>query len=212
MHRIVSIIGCLLVFGSVALGQNRPQEPVEPYPYEAIDVTIPVGDAEAQTHTLAGTITLPDPDVFGSGPFVGVVLITGSGAQNRDEEAMGHKPFLILSDYLTKKGIAVLRYDDRGVGESTGAFNGATTVDFADDGQAAAHFLMNHQQIDPNRVGRLRSSFSSREQVFLVVSSFSIRSELCISAEEIPRSTPRGPLNAAEHSLLALQLIKMRNH
>ncbi len=124
----------------------RPQEPEPPYPYEVLDVTFPGGAADV---TLAGTLTLPE----GEGPFPGVVLVSGSGPQNRDEELMGHKPFLVLADALTRRGVAVLRYDDRGTASSTGQFKGATTADFADDAQAAAGYLMQRAEVDPAAVG-----------------------------------------------------------
>jgi uncharacterized protein len=87
-----------------------------------------------------------------------VVLITGSGPQNRDEELMGHKPFLVLADHLTRQGIAVLRYDDRGVGKSTGSFASATSEDFAGDAWAAWQKLSTRPDIDPKRIGLLGHS------------------------------------------------------
>ncbi|MCO4747009.1 MAG: alpha/beta fold hydrolase [Proteobacteria bacterium] len=111
---------------------SRPQEPEQPLPYTVEDVSIAVED-----HALAGTLTLPE----GDGPFPAVVLITGSGPQDRDEAIMGHRPFYVLADRLTRAGIAVLRTDDRGVGASTGDFGAATTVDFADDATAAMAWL-----------------------------------------------------------------------
>ena len=78
---------------------------------------------------------------------------TGSGAQNRDEELLGHKPFLVLADHLTRNGIAVLRYDDRGYGESTGDFSTATSEDFASDGLAAVHFLASRDDIRKDAIG-----------------------------------------------------------
>jgi hypothetical protein len=98
---------------------------------------------------LDGTLTVPE----GKGPFPAVVLITGSGAQNRDEEIFGHKPFLVLADHLTRRGIAVLRYDDRGVGKSTGSFASATSEDFASDAWAAWQTLSARPGIDPKRTG-----------------------------------------------------------
>lgn len=121
---------------------HRPQNPTRPLPYRAIEVAIDAGG-----HTLAGTLTLPGPDEFGDGPFPGVVLITGSGPQDRDESLMGHKPFLVLSDRLTRRGIAVLRCDDRGFGASTGDFASATTLDFADDARACAAWLRGREEI-----------------------------------------------------------------
>jgi uncharacterized protein len=118
---------------------RRPQYPKKPYPYKAVDVKFPGG---ADDVTLAGTLTIPK----GEGPFPAVALITGSGAQDRDETVMGHKPFLVLSDYLTRHGIAVLRYDDRGTAKSTGSMAQATSVDFADDAEAAVRFLMSREE------------------------------------------------------------------
>lgn len=92
---------------------------------------------------LAGTLTLPK----GKGPFPAVVLITGSGPQNRDEEVLGHKPFQVIADALTQAGMAVLRYDDRGVGASEGQFQPATWRDYADDAAAAVAFLKKQPQI-----------------------------------------------------------------
>lgn len=127
-------------------GPRRPQEPKPPFPYRTEDVRVP---NPAGGSVLAGTLTLPQ----GPGPFPGAVLVTGSGAQNRDEEIMGHKPFLVLADYLTRQGIAVLRYDDRGVGESTGNLAAATTEDFAGDAEAVWRALRARPEIDGARVG-----------------------------------------------------------
>ena len=127
-------------------GMNRPQNPVKPYNYveESVSFT-----EKKSGIALAGTLTLPQ----GKGPFPAVILVSGSGPQNRDEELLGHKPFLVLSDYLTNHGIAVLRYDDRGVGESQGRFDTATTFDFANDAEAAVNFLLSDARIDKGKVG-----------------------------------------------------------
>ena len=112
---------------------KRPQEP-KGFPYDVEDVMFKNSKANIK---LAGTLTIPK----GDGPFPVVVLISGSGPQNRDEELLGHKPFLVLSDYFTRNGIAVLRYDDRGVGDSEGDFSTATSFDFANDADAAVAYL-----------------------------------------------------------------------
>jgi uncharacterized protein len=125
---------------------KRPQNPVRPYPYHEEEVTY---DNKEQNVTLAATLTIPQ----GKGPFAGVVLITGSGPQDRDETLLGHKPFLILSDYLTRHGIAVLRADDRGTGKSTGVFSKATTADFATDTEAGVAYLKTRAEIDPDKIG-----------------------------------------------------------
>jgi pimeloyl-ACP methyl ester carboxylesterase len=129
----------------------RPQEPKKPYPYTEEEVTIENKSARV---TLAGTLTLPS----GSGRFPVAVLITGSGPQNRDEEILGHKPFLVIADALTRAGIAVLRYDDRGVAKSTGKFTGATTADFATDAEAAVAWLRTRKDINPKRIGLIGHS------------------------------------------------------
>jgi len=113
---------------------TRPQLPKKPCPYAEEEVTFP---STAKGVTLAGTFTKPK----GDGPFHVAVLITGSGPQDRDESIMGHKPFLVLADHLTRQGIAVLRYDDRGIAKSTGDFQAATSKDFADDTAGAVAYL-----------------------------------------------------------------------
>lgn len=123
---------------------TRPQEPVPPFPYRAEEVTYPSGDL-----TLASTLTLPT----GGGPFPAVVLITGSGPQNRDEELMGHRPFLLIADTLTRAGYAVLRTDDRGVGGSGGDLDTATYADLAGDIAQGVAFLRTRPEIDTRRIG-----------------------------------------------------------
>jgi len=130
---------------------KRPQDPQKPYPYYSEEVTF---KNLKDNITLAGTLTLPSKD----GKFPVVVLITGSGPQNRDEELMGHKPFLILSDYLTRNGIGVLRYDDRGTNASTGNFGIATTFDFATDVESAVSFLKTRKEIDQKNIGLIGHS------------------------------------------------------
>lgn len=129
----------------------RSQEPVKPYPYYSEDITFVNNKAGI---TLAGTLTLPKK----KGNFPAVVLITGSGPQNRDEELLGHKPFLVLSDYLTKNGIAVLRFDDRGVALSQGDFKTATTLDFATDVEAAVKYLLTRKEINKTKIGLIGHS------------------------------------------------------
>jgi len=130
---------------------SRPQNPTKPYPYISEEITFQNGKANFE---LAGTLTLPNKE----GKFPAVVLITGSGPQNRDEELMGHKPFLVLSDYLTRQGIAVLRFDDRGVGQSKGEFKNATTVDFAADVESALAYLKSRKEILSGKIGLIGHS------------------------------------------------------
>ena len=134
-----------------AAAPRRPQLPIAPFPYRSQDVTFPNASAGL---SLAGTLTLP----AGKGPFPAVVLVSGSGPQDRDETVFGHKPFLVLADYLTRRGFAVLRYDDRGVGQSQGTRATATTADFTTDAQAALAFLRQQPGINPRRVGLIGHS------------------------------------------------------
>lgn len=130
---------------------KRPQEPITPYPYYVEEVSFKNEGADVE---LSGTLTLPKQ----RGKFPVVVLISGSGPQNRNEEMMGHKPFLVLADHLTRAGIGVLRYDDRGVAQSTGNFANATSNDFAQDVEAAVKFLKNRKEIDAKRIGLIGHS------------------------------------------------------
>jgi pimeloyl-ACP methyl ester carboxylesterase len=124
----------------------RPQTPKKPYPYSEMEVTY---QNVKDSITLAGTLTLPNR----AEPFPAVILITGSGAQDRDETLLGHKPFLIIADYLTRRGIAVLRVDDRGIGGSTGKNKNSTSADFANDVRAGIDFLKQRSEIDKKRIG-----------------------------------------------------------
>lgn len=125
---------------------KRPQEPTQPYPYYTEDVSF---NNSAANITLAGTLTLPAKE----GNYPAVIMITGSGPQNRNEELLGHKPFLIIADYLTRHGIAVLRYDDRGTAKSTGNFKTATSADFATDVKAAVAYLKTRKEINTKKIG-----------------------------------------------------------
>jgi uncharacterized protein len=132
-------------------GLHRPQEPKPPFPYEVEELTYPNTEAGIE---LAGTLTFPST----GGPFPSVVMVSGSGPQNRDEELMGHKPFAVIADHLTRQGIAVLRFDDRGVGGSTGKHGTATSVDFASDALAGVQFLKTRDEIDPRKIGLIGHS------------------------------------------------------
>jgi pimeloyl-ACP methyl ester carboxylesterase len=125
---------------------SRPQTPLKPYPYTAIEVSY---RNMIDSITLAGTLTVPN----GNGPFPAVILITGSGAQDRDESLLGHKPFLIIADYLTRRGIAVLRVDDRGIGGSTGRNKNSTSADFANDVLAGVEFLKGRTEVNRKKIG-----------------------------------------------------------
>ncbi|MDR1195429.1 MAG: alpha/beta hydrolase [Endomicrobium sp.] len=124
----------------------RIQDPLKPYPYTEEDIVFENKKAEIK---LAATLTVPQ----GKTPFAAVVLISGNGPQNRDEEIFGHKPFLVIADYLTRNGIAVLRYDDRGVANSEGHFGSAQISDFVSDVQSAVEYLKTRKEIDEKNIG-----------------------------------------------------------
>lgn len=130
---------------------ERPQDPKKPYPYLEEILTYENNQANV---SLGGTLTLPS----GTGPFPIAILISGSGGQNRDGEIMGHKPFWVIADYLTRRGIAVLRVDDRGVGKSTGNANTATSADNASDVIAAINYLKSRKDIDSKKIGLIGHS------------------------------------------------------
>ena len=125
---------------------NHPQEPKAPFSYYSEDVTF---ENNKEKVTLAGTLTLPKKE----GNYPVVILISGSGAQNRDEQVLGQKPFLVVSDYLTKNGIAVLRYDDRGTAKSKGNFASSTSANFATDVESAIEYLKTRKEINKNKIG-----------------------------------------------------------
>jgi fermentation-respiration switch protein FrsA (DUF1100 family) len=139
------------VTDAAQLERKRPQNPVKPYPYSAEDLTY---ENKVAGIKLAATLTIPR----GKGPFPAVVLITGSGPQDRDESLLGHKPFLVLSDYLTRHGIAVLRADDRGIAKSGGVFGTATTADFATDAEAGVAYLKTRSEVNPRKIGLIGHS------------------------------------------------------
>jgi dipeptidyl aminopeptidase/acylaminoacyl peptidase len=130
---------------------SRPQEPKKPYPYVEEEVAFENQKAGLKR---TGALTLPP----GKGPFPAVVLIPGSGAHNRDEAVFGHRPFLVLADYLTRRGVAVLRVDDRGVGGSAGDKFKATCEDLAEDALAGVAFLKGRKEIAPAHIGLIGHS------------------------------------------------------
>jgi pimeloyl-ACP methyl ester carboxylesterase len=130
---------------------NRPQDPEKPYPYKEEQVTF---RNEKDDVKLAGTLTIPS----GGGTYRAVILISGSGAQDRDESIAGHRPFLVLADHLTRNGIAVLRVDDRGVGGSELGSPAATSENFADDVLAGIQFLKSRKEINKRQIGLIGHS------------------------------------------------------
>ncbi len=149
--------------------RQRPQTPQPPFPYETHEVTIPVpapsstastvccdSVANLPSHTLAGTLTLPPSFGEGTGASLCLLLVTGSGLQDRDETLFEHKPFAVIADYLARHGIATLRYDDRGFGQSTGDPSNCTTADFAEDAAACIAFLCSTPLLKRGDGGRLK--------------------------------------------------------
>ena len=129
----------------------RPQDPQPPFDYRIEEVSF---TNEKEGNTLTGTLTIPK----GKGSFPAMVLVSGSGQENRDEELMNHRPFWVIADYCARHGVAVLRYDDRGMGGSTGEVENATSLDFSYDAEAAFDFLRKQKHIDASRVGILGHS------------------------------------------------------
>ena len=137
--------------GTKETQQARPQDPKPPFDYRIKEVSF---INEKEGNTLTGTLTIPK----GKGPFPALVFVSGSGQQNRDEELMNHRPFWVIADYCARHGVAVLRYDDRGMGGSTGEVENATSLDFSYDAEAAFDFLCKQKHIDASRVGILGHS------------------------------------------------------
>ena len=133
------------------LERRRPQNPAKPYPYREEDVAY---DNKLADIKLAATLTIPP----GKGPFPAVILVAGSGPHDRDEAVFGHKPFLVLSDYLTRKGIVVLRYDKRGFGQSGGDLAAATTADFATGAEAGMVYLKGRPEANSHKIGLIGHS------------------------------------------------------
>ena len=132
---------------SVDTKPNRPQTPTGNTPYQSIDFE--VENSDAIDVTLAGTMTIP----AGDGPFPAVILVSGSGPQDRNETIFDHQPFAVIADHLSRNGIAVFRFDDRGVAESTGNFSTATSDDFASDVEAIFDFAASQETIDADQIG-----------------------------------------------------------
>jgi pimeloyl-ACP methyl ester carboxylesterase len=130
---------------------KRPQEPKEPFPYKIEEVVFQNINAGIR---LAGTLTLPPS----KGTSPAVLLLSGSGAQDRNEAVFGHRPFLVLADYLTRRGMAVLRVDDRGVGGTTGDFDKATAADYTADAMAGITYLKSRKEINHELIGLIGHS------------------------------------------------------
>lgn len=128
---------------------RRPQTPRQPYRFDEENIATDYTDSQGNKVHLEGTLTYPK----GGGRYPTIVLVSGSGQQNRDEEIFQHKPFLVLADYLASRGIAVLRYDDRGVDASTGSLDNADTRLFAEDAEAMFRAIRKNKHVDAKRLG-----------------------------------------------------------
>jgi uncharacterized protein len=160
---------------------HRPQLPKKPYPYIEENLTIENSKAKIQ---LSCTLTKPK----GDGPFPCTVLISGSGPQDRDESLVGHKPFLVIADHLTGHGIAVLRFDDRGVGKSTGKFAEATSEDFASDVTSIVEHLKTRKDIDPKKIGLMGHSEGGLIAPMIAAESKDIAFIVMLSGTGLPGS------------------------
>ncbi|MFT4022433.1 MAG: alpha/beta fold hydrolase [Flavihumibacter sp.] len=168
-----------LVFLREPIDDRKPQEPRPPFPYRSEDISFPNAAAGIE---LAGTLTLPEQP----GKYPAVVLITGSGPQNRNEELASHKPFWVIADYLTRQGIAVLRFDDRGVGKSTGHFATAVSTDFAADVKAAVAYLQSRKEIDQKKIGLIGHSEGGMIAPMVAAGSKNIRFIILLAGPGIP--------------------------
>jgi len=158
---------------------NRPQNPLPPFPYISKDVEF---YNKKDKIKLAGTITMPDS----ISKHPAVVLISGSGPQDRDESLAFHKPFALIADRLTKAGIVVLRYDDRGVAKSEGNFSIATTFDFADDAKAAINWLKNQPFVDKNNIGVIGHSEGGIIAFYLASKEKNLKFAIALAGVTIP--------------------------
>jgi pimeloyl-ACP methyl ester carboxylesterase len=151
MKKFLTAITCFTLLYSCGIPSIRDSQEPTSFPYKQEEVLISNTKSKVQ---LAGTLTLPSNGKVSKI----VILITGGGPQNRNYEWLNHRPFLVLSDWLTRKGVAVLRYDDRGVGKSTGIFSTATTFDFADDVEAAITYIRSRHDLENLSIGLIGHS------------------------------------------------------
>lgn len=158
---------------------KRPQVPATPYPYREQNVSYPSLQPGIE---LAGTLTIPD----GKGPYPAVILISGSGAQDRDETVFNHKPFLVLADYLTRRGMAVLRVDDRGVGGSGGTTMQSTMEDFAQDVLGGLRYLASRPEINDRAVGLIGHSEGGLVAPFVASRSADVAFIVLMAAPGLP--------------------------
>jgi fermentation-respiration switch protein FrsA (DUF1100 family) len=167
------------VKNAAELERKRPQVPAKPYPYKEEEVTYKNAKADIQ---LAATITIPP----GKGPFPAVLLMSGSGPHDRDETLMGHKPFLVLADHLTRKGIVVLRADKRGVGKSGGNYSLAVMADFASDADAGVAYLKTRPEVDAKRIGLIGHSEGGVEAPMSAVNNRDVAFVVMMAGTGVP--------------------------
>ncbi|MEX1256925.1 MAG: alpha/beta hydrolase [Gemmatimonadota bacterium] len=166
--RVVTAVSLILALPSTLTGQStRPQDPRPPFPYDEVEVSL---ENPQDGTRLAGTLTLPD----GEGPFPAVVLLSGAGPQDRDYAVFGHRPFLVLADYLARRGIAALRLDDRGTGGSAGDATRSTLALAIADVRAGVQVLGRHPRIDPGALGLVAHSEGGRVAPFAAAASDNI--------------------------------------
>jgi uncharacterized protein len=158
---------------------DRPQTPHPPYPYKTEQVSYSNDGANIK---LAGTLTIPS----GPGPFPAAILLTIAGPEDRDQTNGTHKHFLVLADYLTRHGIAVLRSDNRGVGESGGDYYKATIQDRAEDALAAVRFLKSRAEVDPKRIGFIGNSEGGEVAVLAASRSSEVAFVVMLAAPGLP--------------------------
>ena len=176
------VIYLLLIHFSTATAQeinNRPQTPTPPYPYTSEEVRFSNQQADI---VLAGTLTLPQNQT----DFPTVILISGSSPHNRNEEIAGHQPFLVIADYLTRNGIGVLRYDDRGVGESEGQYEMAAYADRSSDVENAIAFLKTRKEINPHKIGLIGHSEGGLIAARVAADSKDVSFAVLLAAPGIP--------------------------
>ncbi len=174
-----------LTFKKIALSQTRdpkakrPQTPKGPFPYKSELVKF---ENKKDSVTLAGTLTIPK----GTGPFPAVILISGSGPQDRDETIFDHRAFWVIADRMTRAGIAVLRYDERGIGKSTGNYSKANSLDLSRDAEAGIEFLKSRGDIDKNKIGIIGHSEGGYIGPMIAARNKSVAFLVCMAGPGVP--------------------------
>ena len=167
--------------------QKRPQTPRPPFPYQSEEVIYTNADKSIQ---FGATLTFPKTDSLKNSKeiYPAVILITGSGQQDRDETLLGHKPFAVIADYLTRQGFVVLRVDDRGIGKTTGIFSEATSMDFAKDVEAGMDFLEKQPMVNKNKIGLIGHSEGGMIAPIVADERRQIKFIILLAVREFPSS------------------------